>query len=152
MAAEDLKAVSYDKTGRIRVQIEALDDAGNPQTVLHTLRAPTIGQFREIKDGLNGVREKVKAVADERGIEDISNPKPDDNLEGIDDISIDAFADVWRLIFNGRPDSAYLPTGLSDANLPTDAQRWPVWLLLDDTLIGHFLQHWRTVPLARSGT
>lgn len=152
MAAEDLKAVAYDKTGRIRVQIEALDDDGNPQVTLHTLRSPTIGQFREIKDALNGVRDKVNAVATERGIEDISSPKPDDNLEGIDDISLDAFAEVWRLIFNGNPESTYLPNGLSDGQLPNDAQRWPVWLLLDDTLIGQFLTHWRTVPLARSGT
>jgi hypothetical protein len=146
---DDLNAVSYDKTGRIRIHVP-VDADGEPNGTLHTLRPATLGQFREVKDALQAVRTKTQAVAAERGIEDLANPKPTDDLEGLDDITLDLFAACIQLIFNGHPDSTYLPTGLSDQRLPDDPQRWPVWLLLDETLIGKMLDHWRQVPLARS--
>lgn len=150
MDNEDLAVVAFDKTGRIRVHVETPDDNGDPQAVLHTLRPATIGQFREVKDALLGVRSKVTAAAEEHGITDLENPGETAADAGLEDVASDAFADVVKLIFNGHPDSKHLPHGLSDHDLPDDPERWPVWLLFDNSLITRMIDHWRQVPLARS--
>ena len=132
--AGDLKAVSYDKTGRVRIDHDG---------TVHTLRRPKWGQYRQIRDAykaLTPLDQKRVALA-----KDVQEKPPDEQyevmnqlLELTDQVAA-AKVPVLQLVFSS----------LSDAEFPEDPDQWETWLLTDDSFLAELLEHWRTVPLAR---
>lgn len=129
MTTEDLKAVAYDKTGRIRIHVDG---------TLHTLGIPKFGQFRKIKGALNDAQTAIQSRLEDQGIDQHDNEAIAKDSE-LQDIAIDAMANAIKVTF----------AELSDNELSDDIDEWPTWLVLSQSMVAEFVHHWQTVPLVR---
>lgn len=133
--SNDTKTISYDKTGRIRVQLDE---------TLHTLRLPKYGEFKKVKAAAIRAQAVLNEKIDDLGIDRDDAAALQKHPELID-VSFEAVADAVRYVFNGDEDWK----GLSDKELPADLDEWPTWLVVNTGLLSEFIVHWREVPLGR---
>lgn len=144
MSDEDLKTLSYEKTGRIRVDVDG---------ELHTLRRPKYGEFRRIKDKLIEAQATIKdavEVARHESESDDVDEAPASTQSELVNTTLNAFSRVTLYVFNGADDEDDDEfAGLSNHVLPRDVDDWPAWLVLNNSIIQEFIAHWRAVPLVR---
>lgn len=131
----ELKTVSYDKTGRIRIKV---GDA------LHTLRLVKFGQYNEVTDKVDELGdmnsahvERFKIVPDDPEEKAAQRRESRESMRSIIERKAQVIKRIFEL-FSDRPD-----------DLPADIDDWPAWLVMDPTLLSDMIDHWRSVPLVR---
>lgn len=150
----DLKTVALDKTGVVRVYHDG---------TLHTLRRPRWGEYRAIRDSFKASTpldrrrlELSQALAKVQDGTDTTTPTEqitadvEELLKLTDEVS-NLRGETIRIIFNGNPNATPPIQALADQPLPDNPDNWEVWLLADENLLNSWLEHWRSVPLARGG-
>lgn len=139
---EEAKTISYDKTGRIRVNIDG---------TTHVIRPPNYGEFKRVKNTVIEAQNIIDKRLSDLGVDKDNQEELNKHPELVE-VTLDALAAAILYVFNGSGPIAEVLgewKGLSSESLPKDVDEWPTWLIVNTKLIQDFIAHWREVPLAR---